>query len=173
MASELRGVKDLTRKLRKIGAELAVEKLESVLFNSTTPVENQMRSLVPVGTKAHRTYRKRLVQPGFSKRSIKRLTGRKFLSQGKLSIAIGVRAEDFYSIRFYDQGPYTITKRRQQTGIKARGHVGTRRNHISIKPYTLLRRPWFQSVFIRNEKQMLTGIKNNLAKVLEKVATNG
>ena len=170
MASELIGVKELTKKLDKLDAKLAVKTLRSVLFKATTPVVRQMKSQVPVGTEAHRTYKGRLVSPGFSKRSIKRLTGKRFLSQGKLSIAIGVRAEDFYSIKFYDQGPHTITKRRQRTTIKLSGHAGTRRRSVNIKPYTLRRVPWFQSVFVRNESQMLTNIKNNLSDAVEKIA---
>lgn len=170
MASELIGVKELTKKINQLDTKLAVKTLRSVLFKATTPVVRQMKAQVPVGTQAHRTYKGRLVSPGFSKRSIKRVTGKRFLSQGKLSIAIGVKAEDFYSIRFYDQGPHTISKRRQQTGAKLSGHVGTRRRHANIKPYTLQRRPWFQSVFIRNESQMLTSIKNNLNDAVEKIA---
>ena len=171
MASELVGVKELTKKLDKLDAKLAVKTLRSVLFRATTPVVRQMKAQVPVGTEAHRTYTGRLVAPGFTKnRSIKRLTGKRFLSQGKLSIAIGVKAEAFYAIKFYDQGPHTITKRRQRTTVKLSGHTGTRRRHANIKPYTLRRVPWFQSVFVRNESQMLTNIKNNLSDAVEKIA---
>ena len=172
MADELSGVKELTRKLNKLDQKLAVKSLRSVLFKSTTPVVRQMRARVPVGTQAHRTYKGRLVVPTFAKRSIKRLTGKKFLSQGKLSIAIGVKAEAWYAF-LYDQGPYTISTRRQQTNIKARGHVGTRRNHISIKPYTLKRRPWFESTFIQNESRMLSNITANLKTASDKIAKTG
>jgi hypothetical protein len=173
VASELTGVKELTRKLNQLDVKTAVKTLRSALFKATTPVVRQMKSAVPVGTQAHRTYRKRLVAPGFSKRSIKRVTGKRFLSQGKLSIAIGVKAEDFYSVRFYDQGPYTITRRRQQTNIKASGHVGMRRRKITIKPYTLHRRPWFESVFRRNHSPMLTSIKQHLDTEIAKVVRGG
>lgn len=171
MANELDGVKELTKKLNKLDQKLAVKSLASVLRKATTPVRRQMRAKMPVGTQAHRTYTRRLVVPGFSKRSVKRLTGKKFLSQGRISVALGVRAEAFYAIRFYDQGPHTITKRRQQTNIRAR--VGTRRRNVNIKPYTLRRRPWFESVFIANQNPMITNIKNNLKQVIDKVASNG
>ena len=38
MASELIGVKELTRKLNQLDAKLAVKTLRSVLFKATTPV---------------------------------------------------------------------------------------------------------------------------------------
>ncbi len=168
MANELVGAKELTQKLNKLDNSLRVKSFRSVLFKATTPVVQQMKAKMPVGTEAHRTYRKRLVSPGFSKRSIRRLTGKKYLNQGKLSIAIGVRAEAFYAVRFYDQGPYTISKKRQQTNQKLSGHVGYRRRKINIKPYTLQRVPWFQSVFIANEGVMLSNIKNNLIAEVNK-----
>lgn len=173
MASELTGVKELTRKLNQLDGKLAIKTLRSALFKATTPVVRQMKAQVPVGTQAHRTYRKRLVSPGFSRRSIKRVTGKKYLGQGKLSIAIGVKAEDFYAIRFYDQGPHTITRRRQQTNVKASGHVGNRRRTVNIKPYTLRRKPWFESVFRTNHSRMLTSIKENLITEIAKVTRNG
>ena len=169
MASELEGVKELLAKLNRLDARTVAKAQRSILFKATTPVVRQMKAQVPVGTEAHRTYKGRLVAPGFTKRSIKRLTGTKHLNRGLLSIAIGVRAEGWYSF-LYDQGPYTIAKRRQSTNIKAEGHFGNARRHINIKPYTLRKHPWMQNVFIRNSSNMLTAIKNNLNDAVEKIA---
>ena len=169
MASELKGVKELLSKLNKLDKRTVARAQGRVLFKTVTPVARQMASQVPVGTKAHRTYHKRTVQPGFTKRSIKTLLGTKFLNKGLLSIVIGVRAEAWYSF-LYDNGPYTITKRRQSTNIKAKGHFGNQRRHINIKPYTLRKRPWMKSVFVRNKSNMLTSIKNNLNNIVESIA---
>ena len=173
MANEVKGLKELAGKLSKLETSLAVKSLRGAIFKATTPVVRQMKSRIPVGTEAHRTYKKRLVAPSFAKRSIKRLTGKRYLSQGKLSIAIGVRAEAYYAIRFYDQGPYTITRRRQSTNRKARGHVGNQRRKISIKPYTLRKTPWFESTFRTNESTMVSSMKNNLRDIIMKAVKRG
>lgn len=176
MANELKGFKELERKLLKLSRTLDVKtgkQLRSVLFKSTTPVLRQMKARIPVGTETHRTYKKRLVAPGFAKRSFRRLTGKKYLNQGKLSIAMGVRAEAYYAIRFYDLGPYTITRRRQSTNIKARGHVGNQRRKISIKPYTLRRHPFFVGTFIANESAMIQSMGKQLKDIIYKLAKQG
>lgn len=173
MANELIGVEELTRKLNRLDSKLAAKSLRSSLFKATTPVVRQMQSRIPVGTDAHRTYKGRLVVPGFARRSVKRLTGKKFLNRGRISVAIGVKAEAYYAIRFYDQGPYTITRRRQSTNIRARGHVGNQRRNISIKPYTLRRVPWFESTFAANETRMVADMKKHLRDIITKVARSG
>jgi hypothetical protein len=173
MADELDGVKELTAKLNRLDAALVVKSLRSVLFKATTPVVGRMKATMPVGTQAHRTYKGNLVTPGYSKRSIRRLTGKRYLSRGLISIAIGVKADAFYAIRFYDQGPYTIVQRRQSTNRKARGHVGMQRRKTSIKPYTLKKVPWFETVFRASEPLMLNGIKKNLKDVVSKIAKTG
>ena len=173
MANELKGFKELAIKLNKLEAGLRVKTLRKALFKATTPVVRQMKSRIPVGTEAHRTYKKRLVTPGFAKRSIKRLTGKKFISKGKLSIAIGVRAEAYYAIRFYDLGPYTISRRRQSTNIKAKGHVGNQRRKIAIKPYTLKKVLWLSSTFTANQYAMISSLRNHLKDEINKVAKSG
>ena len=166
MAEELAGVRELTAKLSKLEGKVRLKALRSVLFKATTPVVRIMKTKVPVASRAARTYKGRLVSPGFAKRSIKRLTGKKFLAQGKLSIAIGVAGEAWYAVHLLDQGPYTITERRMSTGP-------SQRTKIKVKPYTLRRQPWFQSTFIANESQMLGAIKTNLKQTIERIARSG
>lgn len=163
MASELEGVRKLTAKLNKLDGATQVKVLRSVLFKATTPTVRLMKARVPVSNRASRTYKGRLVGPGFARRSIRRITGRKFLSKGLLSVAIGVRAEAFYAINFIDQGPHTITDRRVSSGRRS----STSRN---IRPYILRRQPWFESSFLANQSRMLTDIKTNLKKKMEVIA---
>ena len=176
MANEVTGFKELERKLLKLSRQLDVKtgkQLRSVLFKATTPVLRQMKAKIPVGTEAHRTYKGRIVAPGFAKSSFKRLTGKKYLNQGKLSIAMGVAAEAYYAIQFYDLGPYTVTRRRQSTNIKAKGHFGNQRRHIKIKPYTLKKHPFFVGTFTANEKQMIRDMKTQLQDIVYKLAKQG
>ena len=166
--SALRGIRELNQKLSKLSRAVGIRTLGAALNKSVLPVKRQMKSRIPVGSEPHRTYRKRLVSPGFAKRSIKHVRGRKFINKGKLSVAIGVKKEAFYAINLLDQGPHTITRRRQQTNIKARGHVGYRRRNAATKPYTLRRRPWFQYTFIANRNAMVNSFRGNLKVAIER-----
>lgn len=176
MANELDGVRELTAQLNQLEVRLGIRTLLKALQRATTPVRRQLRAKAPVGNEAHRTYRKRLVGPGFAKRSVKRVTGRRFIGRGKVSVALGVRAEAFYAIRFYDQGPYTITRRRFSTAARHRGGSAKGKHVIrtdQIKPYTLRRRPWFVSTFIANESAMLRDLSRNLKIEIDKAARSG
>lgn len=159
MAETLIGARELERKLSQLGAKLGTKVLRSAMLKTTTPVLRQMRKRAPVGIEAHRTYRKRLVAPGFLKRSLRRKT-RVDKSRGAVVLTMGVRSEAFYGILFYDQGPYQVTKRRSK---------GTGRSGRQIKAYTLPRRPWFQSTFVANRGQMERGMVDELRKNIDKV----
>jgi hypothetical protein len=157
MASELFGMRELQIKLDKLDDKLAVKSMRSVLFKALTPVVREMKSKVPIGTEAHRTYKKRLVVPTFAWRGIKRITGKKFLSQGRLSVAVGVKAEAFYAIQFLDD----------------RSHHITERSGKRIKPYNTIRRRWFTAVFDAHERQMVSSIQATLESEIKKVASSG
>ena len=161
MTESLEGSKELAIKLSNLERKLAAKTLRGAMLKATLPVVRQMRQKAPKGTVEHRTYKKRLVAPGFLSRSLRRKT-RIDKTRGALVVTIGVRSEAFYGIQFYDQGPYTITKRRQST--KSR-----RRRHIDIKPYTLKRYPWFQSTFTANRSQMESAIVHELRSRIEKI----
>jgi len=150
--SELAGVKELNVKLSKLERSVGIKTLRSAVFKATTPVVRQMKSKIPVGSRAHRTYRKRLVTPGYAQRSIKRLTGKKYINQGKLSIAIGVKAEAFYAINFIDQGPHKVTKRGRRP----------------VKSYAVKQHPWFESTFIANRNRMIQLFASNLRIAIAK-----
>lgn len=157
MATELFGSRELQIKLDKLDGKLAVKAMRNVLFAASKAAVAEMKSKVPIGTEGHRTYKKRLVVPTFAKRSIKRISGKKFLSQGRLSVAIGVKAEAFYAIQFLDEKSHHITER----------------NGKMIKPYNTIRRRWFTSVFEAHERQMISSIKNILESEIRKVANSG
>lgn len=152
MSSELAGIKELNLKLSRLERKVGVRVLTSALQKATTPVRRQMRHAIPKGTEPHRTYRGVLVSPGFAKRSIKRVTGKKYLSKGRLSIAMGVRAQAFYAINFIDRGPHKVYQRKYKR----------------IKPYTIRQQPWFAYIFIAQEKNMLGDFARELRLAIEK-----
>jgi len=104
MASDSRsitGLKELSDQLGKLQATIAAKALRQSVQNATLPATRAMKLAAPVGTVAHRTYRKRLVAPGFLKRSIRAIS---FIKRGTASALIGVKREAFYGVQFVDRG---------------------------------------------------------------------
>lgn len=101
MASNVIGMAELSLKLNKISAAVAKKHLRSAAMYATAPTVKAMKAAAPRGTKAHRTWKGRLVAPGFLSRSVKRVV--KF-KDGRMSLKIGVRGEAFYGVTFLDEG---------------------------------------------------------------------
>ena len=144
----LEGLDELSKKLATLG-KAAGKTLRSATLKATTPVVRKMRNKIPVGSKPHRTYKGRLVAPGFAKRSIRRSSS---FRRGVASVRIGVRKEALYAVNFIDQGIH-VTKRRKKT----------------IKSYRIPASNWFKAVFIANKKNMEDDLTVKLKAAIEKV----
>lgn len=102
------GLNDLLKKLHKIEAATAKKHLRSAAMFATGPTFRAMKAAAPRGTEAHRTYKGRLVAPGFLGRSVRRVT--KFKG-GKMRLMIGVRREALYGVTFLDEGTKKVAGR--------------------------------------------------------------
>lgn len=164
------GFKELERKLNEIDEQTSRRVVSRATSQAVTRMVAQMRQRAPVGTVAHRTYKKRLVPPGFGRKSIRKST--KFNKRtGLVETRIGVRREAFYLIQFYDRRPgrtpYTVTSRR----MKRKTLTG--RQVVRVKPYTLRAVPWFSTVFINNRDMMVNKMRDILKKNIDKVVNSG
>jgi len=101
-------MRDLLKKLDRIESATAIKALRSAALLSTTPAIKAMKLAIPVGKDTHRTYKGRLVAPGFAKRSIKRVAK---IEKGKLVVRIGVKAEAFYAVQFVERGTRHMSAR--------------------------------------------------------------
>lgn len=110
MANSLQGTAELSRQLRALGAAFSVPILRSAVRAGIQPAKKRAEATIPVGLRAHRTYKGRLVAPGFSKRSIRVVTK---VSPNKqvVSAALGVRREAFYAVLFTELGTAKIPAR--------------------------------------------------------------
>lgn len=151
----LDGYKELSRKLSALGEKVGGKVLRGSMMRATTKVVREMKSKAPVGTVSHRTYKGRLVAPGFASRSIKRVTR---VKTGYSSLRIGVRREAFYAIQFMDQRsgrtPYKISKRGKR----------------QVRPYSISATPWFSSVFERHQSNMTKDVGKYMGNLIEKAA---
>jgi hypothetical protein len=161
MSSELFGLDAIDRQLSALELKVGGKALRSAALRATTKTLRKLKTRAPRGTEAHRTYKGRLVAPGFASRSLRRKTK---LKNGRVSVVIGVLAEAFYAIQFYDLGPYTISERRVSIGKR-------RRVKKKIKSYTLPKRPWFRRTFIEDrrliESELVRILKQNITKAVK------
>jgi len=99
----LEGGKKLALQLRKLG-EVAEGKIvaQAAAF-AMTPVASAARKSAPRGSRMHKTYKGRLVAPGFLSRSIKKKTRRWKNNQGA-TVIVGPTNEAFYGTSFVELG---------------------------------------------------------------------
>ena len=98
---EIEGLADLTKQMDRLGAEVAAKKIRSAMMAATLPTVRKMQAAAPVGKSLHKTYKGRVVFPGFLKKSVRRSAK---IEKGRVNLRIGVRREAFYGITFIDQG---------------------------------------------------------------------
>lgn len=103
-------------------------------------VVKRAKELIPEGIDAHRTYKGRLVAPGFARRAIRAITK---LSRDKqaATASIGVRKEAYYAVQFVERG--TVKQAAQ---------------------------PWLRPALDQASSAALTAIKDTFKRFVDKVA---
>lgn len=105
------GFKELDQKLRELADPKEQGKvLRAAAAAAGRKVAKQAKANIPVGTRAHTTYKGRLVSPGFARRSI-RVKTRLSRSKQSVSVKIGVKREAFYAAQFIELGTAKIAAR--------------------------------------------------------------
>lgn len=99
----LEGVADLTKQLDALGKLEDGKALRRGVAAGGRVVVARAKALIPKGVDAHRTYKGRLVAPGFASRSIRSVTSLSKDKQ-KATVKIGVRNEAFYAVNFVEIG---------------------------------------------------------------------
>lgn len=103
MAGELEGVAVLARRLKSLGKAAAGQGLKDAARAGLKPALAIAKTSVPKGSVPHKTYKGRLVGPGFASRSLRLIV--KLKAQGTAAEAIlGVRSEAYYVLQFIERG---------------------------------------------------------------------
>lgn len=103
MTSYLDGVAVLKKRLEALDQVAQIKILRSAVRTGIKPAKQRAQELIPVGIDAHRTYKGRLVAPGFAKRSIRTITVVRS-DKKAVSALLGVRKEAFYAVTFVEVG---------------------------------------------------------------------
>lgn len=157
--NKIEGLAELTRNLNELKDATSGKVLRSAAMASTTPVIRLMRAKAPRGDRAHRTYKGRLVAPGFLSRSIKR---KSFISRkrGSVNVLVGLAKEAYYGL-FYNQGFTRKTAKADTAVNKWRTFANTRRY-----------RGWFSKTFETSrpliENTLVTQLRRRIDKIRAK-----
>jgi len=136
----VKGLAELDRRLAALGGALGQKVLRNAARAAMTPVLKAARAAAPKGTEAHRTYKGRLVAPGFASRNLRVITYRN-RQTGKVGALLGVRKEAYYAIHYWVYGAY---------GRK--------------------RKDWLTPVFEAHASDMLQRLQTETAKRIDKAA---
>src|SRR5688572_21674751 len=140
MASQLEGVAEATAALNDLGVQLAAKELRGTVKGALEEVEHRARARIPQGTEPHKTYRGRLVSPGFAISTLHIETGLNKRT-GSAWALLGVEREAFYATQFQE--------------------LGTRLHPAQ---------PWLVPSFVESEDSMLSGVASELRTRVKKIA---
>lgn len=107
---QVQGLAALSKKLEELEGAARGKALRGAALSASLPTFRAAQAGIPVGKDAHRTYKGRLVAPGFARRNIRRVT-RLSRGGGSVSVLIGVRREAFYAVQFLELGTSQMAKR--------------------------------------------------------------
>jgi HK97 gp10 family phage protein len=140
MATGLEGVADLTKKLVDIAGAMAPKELRGTVKGAIEEAEHLARARIPQGTEPHKTYRGRLVSPGFA---VSTLHVETYINKrtGAAVAALGTSREAFYATLFVELG--TVNTPAQ---------------------------PWLRPAFEESQDPMLRKIADELRARVEKIA---
>lgn len=136
----LDGADELSKKLKELGATVGGKALRSAAVSAMLPTLREAKQSIPKGTRAHKTYKGRIVAPGFASRQVRRKSS---LSRDKTAatVRLGVTREAFYAVQFLERGTSTMRKQ-----------------------------PWLVPAYNKTYKEVTKRFQDGLRKRIEKVA---
>lgn len=99
----IEGTAALVAKLQELGKLEDGKALRSAARAGVKPIFTQAKANIPKSQDAARTYKGRIIGPGFASRNIRTITQLK-QQDGIARASVGVRADAFYAVRFVEQG---------------------------------------------------------------------
>lgn len=112
MAKELKGAAELHKKLELLGQVGATKIMRSTLRAAMQPAKKKAQEAAKTLSKrgrAHRTFKGRLVAPGFASRNLRIIVTRGRGGENPRAL-LGVRAEAYYAVAFLELGTSEIPK---------------------------------------------------------------
>lgn len=139
-SNELLGVAELSAKLEALTDKVKGEALRQSVREAAKPVAEAARARLPVGKRAHKTYKGKLVPPGYARMSLRLKT---WVSRDKAAAVamIGVAPDAYYALQFVELGTSKMDAQ-----------------------------PWLVPAFEANRSPMLTDVGTALRNRIERIA---
>jgi len=139
----IKGHRELSAQLSKLGKAAGGKALRSGAMSAMLPALRAAQAAAPVragDSGLKRTYKGRLVAPGFASRNVKR---RSFMSYDKRTVwvSLGMAKEAFYAVSFIELGTSTYA-----------------------------RKPWLEPAFRRSLPEVYRALGVNLKRTIDKAA---
>lgn len=139
MASQLDGVAALTAQLNELGVKVAARQMKGAVGAAMEIAEHKARAFMPTGIDPHKTYRGRLVSPGYALSTL-HVEVKLNKKTGAAVASLGVGREAFYAVQFVELGT---------------AHTPAQ--------------PWLRPAFEGSEAQMLEEISSELRERIGKI----
>ena len=105
----IKGAKELDAKLKELKGATESKAVRSALRTAIRAALKAARAQVPKGEGPHKTYKGRIVAPGFASRSLRVAVTKP--KGGSIRSLLGVRKEAFYALQFIERGTRYIPAR--------------------------------------------------------------
>ena len=153
---EVKGYRELIKKLDALDAKASQKIISSILSRSTTPLQSAWRAQAPDrrGSRRQTTYKRRSVAPAFLKTSGKSKQIKRGLKKAVALVIAGVGDEAFYGPQFLDEGA-TVSGRRPRGKGKVRK---------AVRSYRLPAYRWYFSTY----KSSLPKMERKIAAEMER-----
>lgn len=106
---QLEGFAELSAQLKELGEKAGGRVLRAAVTSAALPALNAIKAAAPVGDRVHKTFKGRLVAPGFLSRNLRRKT-LKTQDTGRAIVLIGPLSEAFYA-KFLEAGTTKMSAR--------------------------------------------------------------
>jgi len=127
------GIDELNKDFQRLDAAVGAKFMRSAAGYAFTPVLSSIKAQAPVSKKAHKTYKGRVVAPGFLKRSLKKVT-RKSRDNSRAYAFVWAEKEAFYGFQFVVPGTkYIRGNNFAQRGFDAAESQAVQRFSIKLK----------------------------------------
>lgn len=138
--SNVEGLRELDAKLKALAdPKINSQVLRAGAVAGMRKVLARAKATVPVGTVAHKTYKGRIVAPGFASRSL-RVKGTVSRDKTRAYALLGVRPEAFYAVQFIELGTAKMPAR-----------------------------PWLRPAFEASQDVAVAALRDAMVKRLEKI----
>lgn len=101
----LEGARELDAKLQELGKSVRGRALRKAVTEAMKPARQAALARVPQGSAMHRTYKGRLVAPGFTSRNVL-IASSLDRTKERATARLGVAPEAFYALQFIERGTF-------------------------------------------------------------------